>query len=55
MADRYADVALVVRSLKYNLGIKSGPEMVQLFFEAYGLEQVDEQKIAYYILLDELF
>ncbi|HFC12940.1 MAG TPA: aminoglycoside 3'-phosphotransferase, partial [Anaerolineae bacterium] len=30
-------------------------QYVPLFFAAYGLEQVDEEKIAYYRLMDELF
>jgi aminoglycoside phosphotransferase len=55
VADRYADIALAVRSLRYNLGDRRGVDLARLFLEEYGLEQADEEKIAYFILLDELF
>ncbi len=55
VADRYADIALAVRSLRYNLGDARGEALARLFLEEYGLEHVDEEKIAYFILLDELF
>ncbi len=55
VADRYVDIALAVRSLRYNLGLEYGTELAWLFLKEYGLEQVDEAKISYYILLDELF
>jgi len=55
IADRYVDIALAVRSLKYNLGWEHGPDLTRIFLQEYGLDQVDDTKIAYYILLDELF
>ena len=51
IADRYQDLALCARSVADNLG----PEWVQPLFAHYGLERVDEDKLAYYQLLDEFF
>ena len=51
VADRYNDLAIASRSVRYNLG----PEFEDLFFEYYELDQVDEDKIAYYRMMDELF
>jgi aminoglycoside phosphotransferase len=51
VGDRYRDLALVRRSLIRNCGI----EWVQPFFEAYGLPQPDEDKLAFYQLLDEFY
>jgi len=51
IADRYQDLALCARSVAYNFG----PEMVPVLFAKYGLEKVDEAKLAYYQLLDEFF
>lgn len=52
VADRYQRLALGYRTLKYNLGSE---RWSKLFLEIYGLEEVDYEKIEYYILLDELF
>ncbi|MDR6881512.1 APH(3') family aminoglycoside O-phosphotransferase [Bacillus sp. 3255] len=51
LADRYQDLALAVRSIRYNFG----QEHVQAFLDAYGLAELDEDKIRYYQLLDEFF
>jgi aminoglycoside phosphotransferase len=51
IADRYQDLALCARSVADNLGA----EWVQPLFERYGLDRVDEDKLAYYQLLDEFF
>lgn len=51
VADRYQDLALAARSLRYNFG----PGWEPYLFDAYGLTTVDEAKIAYYQLLDEMF
>lgn len=59
VADKYQDIALCYRSLKYNLGGQCGssahtgfhPDML---FEQLGIEP-DWQLIRYYTLLDELF
>ena len=50
-ADRYQDLALAARSLAYNVG----PGYESLLWGAYGLQEPDEAKIAYYQLLDEFF
>lgn len=51
LADRHADLALAWRSLRHNLG----PEHAERFLDIYGRAWVDERKLAYYRLLDELF
>jgi len=51
IADRYQDLALCARSIADNLG----QEWVQPLFVRYGLDRVDEEKLAYYQLLDEFF
>ncbi|HKV83952.1 MAG TPA: APH(3') family aminoglycoside O-phosphotransferase [Ktedonobacterales bacterium] len=51
VADRYQDLALAARSLRHNFG----PGWESYLFEAYGLATVDDAKLAYYELLDELF
>ena len=60
IADRWQDIALCVRSLKYNicdlLGLSESDyqKYKALFYSSLGIEE-DAQKIKYYILLDELF
>lgn len=51
VADPYQDLALCARSVARNLG----PEWVPGIFARYGLERVDESRLAYYQLLDEFF
>jgi aminoglycoside phosphotransferase len=50
-ADRYQDLALAARSVAYNLG----PEWVVALWEAHGHDTPDEEKLAFYTLLDEFF
>lgn len=51
VADRYQDLALAARSIVYNFG----EAWVKPFFDAYGIADVDKQKVAFYKLLDEFF
>lgn len=51
VADRYQDLALCTNSLRYNLGTD---QYNQLFFETYGLTKVNDEKLAYFRMLDEL-
>jgi aminoglycoside phosphotransferase len=51
VADRYQDLALLVRSLDYNLGKNMGSFVAK----AYGLDGLDQVKVDYYQLLDEFF
>lgn len=51
LADRYQDIALAVRSVRYNFGA----EWVAPFYAAYGLARPDEGKLEFYTLLDEFF
>ncbi|WP_019588793.1 APH(3') family aminoglycoside O-phosphotransferase [Deinococcus apachensis] len=51
LADRHADLALTYRSLIRNID----QDHAELFLDLYGRAFVDEGKLAYYRLLDELF
>lgn len=51
IGDPYRDIALAVRSIRYNLG----PGLEEAFFAAYGLAHPNWRKIAFYQLLDEFF
>ena len=51
IADRYKDIALVVRSLEYN----TGKDLRTMFLDAYGLSSPDADRIEYYKLLDDFF
>lgn len=51
IADRHADLALAWRSTRSNLG----EAHAGLFLDLYGRALVDEAKLHYYMLLDELF
>lgn len=53
VADRYQDIALFLRSFGFNLGFQM--EVADMFCIAYGIDSLDEEKIYYYRLLDELF
>ena len=50
VADRYNDLAIASRSIRHNLG----HEFEELFFECYGLREVNLEAIRYYRALDEL-
>ncbi|MFR5875238.1 MAG: phosphotransferase [Eubacterium sp.] len=60
IADRWQDIALCVRSLKYNMCNQcsmSYDEFIntkKYFYSLLGIKE-DKQKLKYYILLDELF
>lgn len=56
IADRHTDLALAWRSLRYNLNAGwSEHDWAEQFLEQYGRALVDERKLAYFLLLDELF
>jgi aminoglycoside 3'-phosphotransferase-2 len=50
-ADRYQDLALAARSIRRNFG----PHFATEFFDAYGMDRVDADRISYYQLVDEFF
>jgi aminoglycoside phosphotransferase len=52
IADRYQDISLAIRSLRHNYKTDMYKD---LFLECYGMNELDEHKLKYYILLDELF
>ncbi len=51
VADRYKDIALVIRSLERN----TGEDVALAFSKAYGISSPDADKIEYYKLLDEFW
>jgi aminoglycoside 3'-phosphotransferase-2 len=51
VADRYQDIALTCRSLRTNFG----PAPIPTFLAAYGIAEPDQDKLAWYNLLDEFF
>ena len=56
--DRYADIALALRSLKSNMemiGQSYLPQHQELFLKTYGINQFDHDKCEFYYLLDEFF
>ena len=50
VGDGYQDIALCVRELTQDC-----PEAVPEFYRSLGIREVDEEKLRYYILLDEMF
>lgn len=52
-SDRYQDIALFLRSFAFNIEIPI--DIREAFCRAYGLSSLDEGKLYYYRLLDELF
>ena len=50
LADRHQDLALAARSLGRNFGARWVPP----FFAAYGSDRIDDRKIRFYQLLDQL-
>lgn len=52
LADRYQDLALILRSARRN---HPGVDAERLLNSAYPLPSIDEAKCSYYRLLDELF
>ena len=53
VADRYQDIALFLRSFGFNAA--NGMDVSEIFCRAYGIDSLDEEKLYYYRLLDELF
>ncbi|MFI0419948.1 aminoglycoside 3'-phosphotransferase [Spongiactinospora sp. 9N601] len=51
VADRYLDLAIAERDLRADFG----PRAVDDFLAAYGLDVLDEGKLGYFRLLDEMF
>lgn len=56
--DRYQDIALALRSLKFNIeniNKEYTQEYENLFLNTYGIDEIDEQKRIFYYLLDEFY
>lgn len=59
VADRYQDLAVGGRStaynmkLKYNMNDQDAERFVRLFFQEYGLDHVDEEKVDLFLLIDD--
>ena len=52
-ADRYSDFAIFFRSFQRNCRVPV--QFEKLFCEAYGIDDLDPEKMRYYSLLDDLF
>lgn len=55
--DRYLDIAIGLRSLRYNLEVYNHTfkkEYIDIFKQAYGIDSLNTDKIMFYILVDEL-
>lgn len=52
IADRYQDIALILRSIVYNFKTESYND---LFLSEYGIKEINYKKIKFYNLLDEFF
>ena len=56
LADRYQDLALMTRSLlSTRLNPQYGPVYAERFLKRYGHDPADDDKLAFYRLLDEFF
>lgn len=57
VADRYQDISLCLRSFIFDSRWtdEAVVKINEIFCKAYGIESVDEDKLYYYRLLDELF
>jgi aminoglycoside phosphotransferase len=53
VADRCQDIALFLRSFGFNAG--NDMDVSEVFCQAYSIDALDEEKLSYYRLLDELF
>ena len=51
VADRYNDLAIASRSIVSNLGAR----YEHVFFKAYGLIEINDEKIQYFRMMDEMF
>ncbi|AEV38766.1 Aminoglycoside 3'-phosphotransferase [Pseudovibrio sp. FO-BEG1] len=51
LADRYQDLALAVRSIRYN----HDDAAVEHFLKCYGIEQFDKKRATFFTTLDEFF
>lgn len=55
--DRYLDIAIALRTLRYNfewLNMTFSKEYQDLFLKTYGIQELDMNKVKFYICLDEL-
>lgn len=50
VADPYQDIAILLNNLE-----EFGPGLRTRFLERYGLAEVDETRLRFYLLMDELF
>lgn len=52
ISDKYQDIALMTRSMKFN-GFKK--KHIKYFLKEYGIEKLDNMKIEFYKLVDEFY
>ncbi|RYF61906.1 MAG: aminoglycoside 3'-phosphotransferase [Comamonadaceae bacterium] len=55
LADRHADLSLALRELSTDDAPWFGAHYAQRFVERYGEDDVDQERVAFYTLLDEFF
>lgn len=57
VCDRYLDIAIALRTLRYNFelyGYTFTKEYQDIFCKTYGITELNQQKLFFYIILDEL-
>ena len=59
VSDKYMDIAVAIKTIRFNLNILGLEyllnELIDLFCFYYGILQLNEKKIEYYLMLDDLF
>lgn len=55
VADRYQDLSIGARSVRYNLGALWGPRFLDAYASIGGMGPLDPQRLDWYELLDEVF
>ena len=53
IADRYTDISVFFRSFEYNCRVPA--DLRSTFYDAYGIDSLDADKMRFYLLLDDLF
>lgn len=52
ISDRYMDIALMIRSIRFNF---IEERYVDLFLEEYGIDELDKEKCDFFLLIDDLY
>lgn len=54
IADRYQDIALFIKDIKNKIN-ENNDDYIKIFIDEYGIDNLNTDKVKYYILLNELF